>query len=304
MSPTPCRECGTDVPAGSHACPKCGAAVAPVPVAAPRPLPPRPPAQPERPRWRSAVDWGILVAVCLVVGTFFFRLSRDADRAGTEKKEVAREREHLLAVSAWTQDTSSTRPPPESAGRPVPTSAAAKRMWVLGRMVVDGSVWRQEIMKRHGVKGDNPPAAWTTSEYLGNARAYPEVARYVEGRVAAIAEIEKTAAAWTEERVSALARESGMPAAEIRAIFPSDYVREAPGEARLADALLAMHRHMVRVDPRVHHAGGNELRWQSEDDLRRFQDLLTKLNDAVTTAAQARNAKTAAEAAAISRLIR
>jgi hypothetical protein len=56
--------------------------------------------------------------------------------------------EHLHRVNTWLQDTSSTSPPPGS-GRP--TSPEAKRLWVVGRLLVESSVRRREILDRHGV---------------------------------------------------------------------------------------------------------------------------------------------------------
>ncbi|HLL84459.1 MAG TPA: hypothetical protein VK420_17475, partial [Longimicrobium sp.] len=183
-----------------------------IPVALHRPLPPRPPPEPPRPRWRTAVDWTILLAVCALVGAFFYRLSVNADRAATEKAEMAREIEHLIDLDAWAQDTSGNARLPESANRPVPTSPRAKRMWVVSKMTVDGTVWRKEVMKRHGLEREKMIAAWETGQYQANARAHPEVGRHVEARLAALVEMEKTAAAWTDERIAALARESGLPA--------------------------------------------------------------------------------------------
>lgn len=301
MSPTACRECGAALPDGSHACAACGAGMPPVPVAPHRPLPPRPPPEKERPWWRTAIDWLILAFVCAIVGGLAYALSADADARATEKKEVAREADHLLKVGVWAQDTTSSAPAPKSG--PVPTSARAKRIWVVSRMIVDGSLWRMEIMKRHGLSSQYIPATWGTPRYWANASAYPEVGRFVEGRVAAVAEIEKNAAAWTEGRTVALARESGLPAAEIRKIFPSDYVREASGEAYLADALLKLHRHLVRIDPRVR-LEGSELFFEREEDLRRLEELQAAVRKAAAEAERARQSKLAAEQAALTRVLR
>jgi hypothetical protein len=308
MALTVCGECGTVVPAPAHACPKCGAAMAPVPYAAPRPEP-RPPQAPERPWWRTPARWGtaagwvVVIAGFALFGSFLFRLSTEVDQRSTEETEVAREREHMLKVEAWARDTSFDALVPESAGRPVPTSNRAKRMWVISRMLVDGSVWRLEIMKRHGLAGDHVPAAWGTPRYYANARAFPEVKAYVENRVAAIAEIEKTSAAWMEGRIVALARESGLPADEIRELLPRDLVGLAPDEVTLSEAMLQMHRHLVRIDPRVHGAGGNELRFEREDDVRSLQALETELNEVSASVEQGRARKLALDRNALLRAI-
>lgn len=306
MPLTSCRECGTAVPAHSHACPKCGARMAPAPHAAYRPAPPRPP-EPERPWWKTAsgwltaAGWAVIVAGGVLFALFVVRANAAADRRAAEEAEVAREEEHRREVDAWLRDTSASAPVPESAGRPVPTSAGAKRMWVINRMLVDRSVWEREVMKRHGVEDDKPPPVdWGLSRYtayVANARAHPEVGTYLEGRAAAIAEIEKTSAAWVEERTAALARESGMPASEIRDIFPRDFAGAALDEARKVNAMLEIHRHLVRVDPRVQHGGGNRLRWEREDDADRFEELLAKQNDAVAASNQARVRRLARERA-------
>lgn len=311
MSLTSCRECGTAVSNHSHACPKCGARMAPVSHAAyrpapPRPAPPRPPEEPERPRWLTAAGWAAAVAGCVLFALFLFRASAAADRRAAEEAEIAREEEHRRKVDAWIQDTSANAPVPESAGRPVPTSDRAKQMWVISRMLVDRSLWEREVVERHGARDDRSPAAWGTPRYVAyvaNARAYPEVGTYLEGRAAAIAELEKTSAAWVEERTAALARESGMPVSEIRDIFPRDFAGVARDEAPEVDAMLEIHRHLVRVDPRVQHGGGNRLLWEREDDARRFEELLAKQNDAVAASNQARVRRLARERAALSRVI-
>jgi hypothetical protein len=249
------------------------------------------------------VDWAVLVAVCAVVGTFFYRLSTNTDRAVTEKEEVAREIEHLIDLRVWGQDTTGQAPPPASAARPVPTTTRAKRIWVLSRMTVDGTLWTREVMKRHGLASEKLIAAWSTGQYQANARAHPEVGKHLEARLAAITEIDKTAAAWTEEHIAALARESGLPDSEIRDIVPPEAVHPAPGAVRLAEALLDLHRHLVRIDPRVEYAGGRELRFQREEDLRRFQELIRAANEAAVALDQARQAKAAAHAAAFNRVI-
>jgi hypothetical protein len=245
----------------------------------------------------------ILVAVCAVVGTLFYTVSSHADERATEKKEVAREMEHLIDLGVWGQDTTGKAQPPASTGRPVPTTARAKRIWVMNRMAVDGTLWRREVMKRHGLESEKMIAVWVTGQYQANARAHPEVAKHLEARLAAIAEIERTAASWTEERMAALARESGLPASEIRDIVPPEPVRPAPGEVQLAEALLALHRHLVRIDPRVEYAGGRQLRFQREEDVRRFQELNTAAQEAAAAVARGREAKAAAQAAAFNRVI-
>jgi hypothetical protein len=78
----------------------------------------------------------------------------------------------------------------------------------------------------------------------------------------------------------------------------------APGEMRLSEALLELHRHLVRIDPRVRHAGGTELRFEREQDVRRLQELAAAARDASAAAAQGRQTKLATEAAALSRVIR
>jgi hypothetical protein len=304
MPLTSCRACGAAVPADSHACPKCGAAVAPVSPAPYPPAPRRPPEEPERPGWLTAVGWVVVVALCGLFALFFFRASSEADGRATERKEVAQEQEHMLRAIAWMQDTSANAPLPESAGRPAPTSDLGKRMWVVNRTLVDAAAWEREVMARHGVRSRTPPAAWWAPRYIANARAFPEVERYLEGRVAAIAEIEKTSAAWAEERIAALARETGMPASEVRGIFPRDFVGVAADEARQADALLQVHRYLVRVGPRVHPAAGNQQGWEREEELRRFEELVAKTNDAAAYFRRARSSRVDRQVAALNRWIR
>lgn len=308
MSLTACRECGTAVPANAHACPKCGASLAPVSYAAYRPAP-RPPAPPERPWWRTASGWGnaagwmVIAGACVLFGLFAVRASAAGDRREVEEAEMAREEEHMRRVNAWVQDTLATATLSDSAGRPVPTSARARRMWVTSRMRVERRVWEREIMERHGVKRSMSLDEWLTPRYQADAREYPAVGRYVEGRVAAIAEIEKTFPAWMEARTAALARESGMPAAEIRGLFPPDFGATAMDEARLAGVMLEFHRHFVRVDPRVHHAGGKNLRFEREDDVRAGSALVKTLNDAIAASDRTRESRLAREQAALARAI-
>lgn len=304
MSLTVCRECGTAVPAHAHACPTCGAvmAPAPAPAAAYRPAPRRP-QEPERPWWRTAggwmtaAGWMVIVAACLLFARSAVRASAAADRRKAEEAEVAREQQHLRAVLTWVRDTSASAPVPESAGRPVPASDPAKRMWVISRMLVDRSVWEREIMKRHGADGTMRMQAWLTRRYQANARAYPAVGKYLEGRVAAITEIEKTFAAWMEARVAALARESGMSAGEVREILPPDFGSRASADAAEAAAMLEVHRHLVRVDPRVRDAGDDLPRWEREEDWRRMEELGDRLNEAIAASDQARGRNLAMERA-------
>jgi hypothetical protein len=251
----------------------------------------------------TAAAWVATLAVFGVIALLFFRLSGEVDQRATEEDEVKQEQEHLLRVNVWVQDTSANATVPDSAGRPAPTSVPAKRIWAISRMLVDRALWEREILERHDAKGYASPAAWGTPQYWGNARAHPEVGTYLEGRAAAIAEMQKTSAAWMEARTAALARESGLPVQEIRDIFPGNFADVTPDEARLANLMLEMHRHLVRVDPRVHHAGGTELRWEREDDLRRAEELVARLNDAETAARQARDRWLAAQMSAFARVI-
>jgi hypothetical protein len=278
----------------------------PVSYAAYRPAPPRPP-EPERPWWRTAGGWGnaagwaVIVGVLALVVLAFVRGSAEAGRRKVEQAEVVREQEYIRVVNAWLQDTTATAPPSQSANRPVPTSARAKRMWVISRMLVDRSLWEREIMERHGVKGYRSPAAWDSTRYQASARSYPQVGRYVEGRVAAVAEIQKTSAAWMEERVAALARESGMTPQEIRDLFPSDFAGVTAEEVRLAEVMLQVHRHYVEMDPRVRHAGGEQLLYQRADDIRRSDQIVAKMHAANAAANQARQRKLDNERAALAR---
>jgi hypothetical protein len=297
MSLTACHQCGTPVPDGTHECTKCGAGMPTLPAVEHRPPPPEPP----RPKRRTAVYWTVLVAVCALVGAFFYRLS--ADRA-TEKAELAREVMHLIELDTWGQDTTGSAPVPESANRPAPTSPRAKRMWVVSKMTVDGAVWRKGVMKRHGLQSEKMIGVWETGQYQANARAHPEVGRHVEARLAALVEIEKTAAAWTDQRIAALARQSGLPAREIRDIIPPEPARPAAGEVRLAELVLELHRHLVRIDPRVSYAGGDQLSFQREEDVRRFRELTDSAREAVAAVQRGRQAKSAALAAAFNRVIK
>ena len=301
MPLTPCRRCGAPISPHAPACPACGATADPAPLAAYQPRPP----EPERPWWKTGSGWGtaagwlVLLAVCGLIALVAFRASSAADRRKTEGAEVAREMEHLLTANAWIRDTTDSAPMPDSAGWPVPTSQRARRMWVVSRMLVERTRWEREVMRRHGVR-PSPPPSWNTPHYRANARAYPQVGRSLESRVAAMRELEKNSAAWMEARIAALARESGMPAAEIRGMFPADFARRAPGETEVAEAMLELHRSLVRMDPRVRPAGGRMLSYESEADLRRVQELEGRLRDAVNAAIQGRHAKAAEETNALS----
>lgn len=282
MALTSCRECGAAVSTEARACMKCGARMALAYPAPLRPLPPRRPPEPERPGWITAAGWAAAVAGCALFGLLFFRASAAADRrAATEKEEMAREEEHMRKVIAWVQDTSTSAPPPGSAGRPVPTSDAARRVWVISRMHEEHWTWSRGILARHGV-GDEPPAAWGTGRYQANARSYPQVETYLEGRVAAMEEIEKSSTDWLDERVAALALESGMSVVEVHNIFSRDFGGVKWDEKRVADAMLEVHRHLVRVDPRVsYEARGDRVLFEREDDLRRTEELAAKLDAAI-----------------------
>lgn len=251
----------------------------------------------------SAAGWAVVVGALALLVIWFVRGSMEAGRRETEKAEVAREEEYRRSVNVYVQDTSANAAVPGRAGHPVPTSGRAKRMWVVSRMLVDRSSREREILERHGVRGTMSMTTWLTPRYQADARDFPEVGRYLEGRAAATAEIRKTSAAWMEERTAALARESGMPVQEIRALFPADFAGVTEEEARLEEVTLEFHRHFVRVDPRVHHAGGKELRFEREDDVRRGNELVVTLNAASAAADRARERRLAVERAALARAI-
>lgn len=254
----------------------------------------------------TAGGWAVIVAALALLAVTFVRGSVEAGRRATEKEEVAREETYMRRVNAWIGDTASTAPPPDTAGHPVPTSDRAKRMWVVSRMLVDRALWQREVMERHGGEDFDPPPAWEIrryAAYVANARGYPGVGTDLEGRAAAMAEIEKTSAAWMDARTAALARASGLPASRVRDLFPRDFAGVTPDEARYAQALLEMHRHLVRVDPRVHPAGGNRQRWENEDEVNRFDELLAKQNDAGKAVSRARVNRLAGERAALARAI-
>jgi hypothetical protein len=281
--------------------------MAPVPHAVYRPAPPRPP-EPERPWWRTAGGWGsaagwaVIAGLCLLIAVAFFRGSGEGGRRRTEKAEMAREEMHMRKVFVWMQD-STWALNPDSVRRPVPTTAGAKRIWVISQMLVDRRAWERQVMARHGVSGDTTPSVIGTARYQANARDYPQVGTYLEGRAAAIAEIEKTSAAWVQERMAALARESGLPAGEVRDLFPGDFGGRAVDDARHVNAMLEIHRHYVRVDPRVRPGGGEMLSWQREEDARRAHELAARANAAAADARQARERRIASEQAAFSRVV-
>jgi hypothetical protein len=281
--------------------------MAPVPHAVYRPAPPRPP-EPERPWWRtvggwgSAAGWAVIVGLGVLIAVAFVRGSVEGGRRRTEKAEMAREEEHMRKVFVWMQD-STWALNPDSVRRPVPTTAGAKRIWAISQMLVDRRAWERQVMERHGVSGDTTPAVIGTARYQANARDYPQVGTYLEGRAAAIAEIEKTSAAWVQERMAALARESGLPAREVRDLFPDDFGGRAVDDARHVNAMLEIHRHYVRVDPRVRPAGGEMLSWQREDDARHAHELAARANAAAADATQARERRIASERAAFSRVV-
>jgi hypothetical protein len=280
--------------------------MAPVSYAAYRPAP-RPPEKPGLPWWRTAggwmnaAGWGVIVGALALVVVFFVRGSAEAGRRATEKTEMAREDEYLRRVNAWGQDTSFTAPAPERDGGAVPTSTRARRMWVMSRMLVDRSLWEREILQRHGVEGHTSLAAWDSPRYQASARDFPEVGRYLQGRAAATAEIQKASAAWMEARIAALARESGLPAAEVRGLFPADFAGVTAEEVRLADVMLEVHRHYVGMDPRVRSGGGDQLLYELADDIRRSAGIVAKLHDANAAANQARGRRRVSEQAAITR---
>ena len=300
MALNACRQCGTPMPAHSHACPKCGATVAPGPIAY-RPPPPRPPQEPEGSSWRTAAGWVLLLAVLAVCGIFFYRVSAGIDQHALAEEEVEREDEHVRRAVAWVQDTVPSEVPESG---PVPTSDVAKRMWVIRRMLVDRAVWEREVMERHGVRRFSLPAAWNTVHFQANARAYPEVARYVDGLVAATKEIQATSPRWIGERTAALARESGVPESEIAYVFPRDG-RGVPAEdARAADTMRKVHRHLVNMDPRVQPGGGDRILYERKEDMLRVIELTRELNEATESASEAREQRFASEFSAIPRVAR
>jgi hypothetical protein len=236
-------------------------------------------------------------------GRFLYGLSTAADQGATEEAEMKREREHTMVVDAWLAAPTPNTPPPDSTRWPVPTSVRAKRLWVANRLLVDRAAWGHAVMKRHGITGYEQPAAWKTAAFQANARSYPDVAAFVNGRAAALAELEKASDGWMAERTAALSRQSGLPAAEIRALLPSDFARHAPEELRLMEAMQDFHRHLVRMDPRVRPAGGNELRFEDEEDARRFQELAINLDRANALTGEAQAKRLRSQAATLRRLM-
>lgn len=237
--------------------------------------------------------WAVL-AVC---GIFFYRVSGAIDQQALAEAEVEREHEHVGTALAWVQDTLPTTPAPESG--PVPTSPVAKRMWVIRGMLVARAAWEREIRARHGASGLNPPAPWASVQYQANARSHPALAKWVERRVAAASEIRKASSAWIDERTAALAKESGMPASEIAALFPRDHGGVPEEEAKLADAMLEVHRHLVNTDPRVRRGEGNTLLYEREDDLLRYNELAQKVQEAAHSTNLAREQRITTVVAAL-----
>jgi hypothetical protein len=242
-----------------------------------------------------------LLAVLAFSGAFFYRLSTRLDQQALAKAEILQEDEHVRRAVAWVQDTLPSTVPESG---PVPTSDVAKRMWVIRRMLVDRTLWEREVTERHGIKSFGLPTVWNSAHFQANARAYPEMARYVDGRAAAAAEIQKTSARWIGERTAALARESGVPAAEIAAIFPRDGGGVPEADARLADAMMKAHRHLVNMDPRVQPGGGDLLLYEREDDMLRIRELRRQLSEALHSANEAREQRLASEVYAIPRVTR
>lgn len=254
----------------------------PVPQAY-RPASARPPEKPDRFQWLTAVGWVMLAGLGVLVALFIYRAAAAGNRRAVEQAEMAREQEHFGKVIAWLQDTAATVTPPDSGSRPVPTSAGAKRVWVASRMLVDLMVREREVLRRHGVETNQPPN-WWKPDYVSNARSYSHLGRYLEGHKAAIAELDASFAGWMQARAAALASASGMTAREILDLFPDDFRGVARVNAEVAEAMLAIHRHLVRVDPRVHPAPNNQQGWERESDLQRMEELVEALN-----AAQRRN---------------
>jgi hypothetical protein len=214
---------------------------------------------------------------------------------------MVREDEHVRRAAAWVQDTLPSSVPESG---PVPTSDVAKRIWVIRRMLVDRTVWEREVAERHGIKSFNLPTVWNSPDFQANARAYPEVARYVEGLVAAAEETRTTSPRWIDERTAALARESGVPAAEIAAIFPRDGGGVPEADARAADAMMKAYRHLVNMDPRVQPGGGDRLLYERKDDMFRIHELMQQLNEVRESANEAREQRLASEFSAIPRVTR
>lgn len=281
--------------------------MAPLSYAVYRPAPPRPEV-PERRWWRTVGGWfnaaswvglvavgGFLAFVIVTQGTAADRRAIEEKEAArvraVEEEEVVRETMHLRRVTAWLQNSPAQGPTPDSSGRPVPTSDRAKRMWVVNRMLVDGAVWRQGILERHGVGGANPleamdPAA--LARYAVDARRYPKLGAYVNDRAAAVAEIQRSYDAWTEEYVATLAQEAGLPVEEVRLLLPQGMIGVTSEEVWESNALLNRHRHLIRIDPRAHHAGGRKMGFERREDLRRLHELQAEVNEATVASKRAR----------------
>lgn len=245
----------------------------------------------------------LILGVLALVGVGFVRGSAAADQRKIEKSEVAREEEHMRKVFAWMQDTLTWESVPDSGRRAVPTTDKAKRLWAIGQMLVDRRAWERQVMERHGVRAYKPPVDMATVRYQANARDFPAQGRWLEGRAAAIAEIEKTSAAWVMERTAALARESGMPAREIRDLCPPEFGGTTADDAQHVHAMLKFHRHHVRLDPRVRPGGGDMLSWQREEDVQRATNLANEVNTAAAFARQAKQHRLTREKAAFSRVV-
>jgi hypothetical protein len=67
--------------------------------------------------------------------------------------------------------------------------------------------------------------------------------------------------------------------------------------------MLEIHRHYVRVDPRVSPAGDEMLTWQRQEDARRASELAARVNAAAADSRRLREARVATERAAFSRVI-
>jgi hypothetical protein len=305
MALTSCRECGSAVSDRAHACTRCGAPAAPTYPAAHRPAPRFSPNEEKRPLWPAVAGWAAALAGCALFVLLLAGWGAEVDRrAAAEEAEMTREEEHMRKMIAWAQDTTGTAPFPGSADRPAPTADRAKRKWVISRMLEDGWMRERQILARHGASPDGPPRGWGTGRYEANARSYPEVGKHLEGRVAALAEIEASSAAWMEERTAALARESGLPAWEIRGMFSPDFAGVEPDEKRVADAMLAVHRHLVRVDPRVRYeAAADRILFRRENDLARANKLSAELKSAIDASNRAQDTRQAKMISALYREI-
>lgn len=326
MALTACRACGAAVPARSHACRACGASMTPAFLSAPpppadgaepaaaayQPLPPRPAPPPERPWWRTvggwagAAGWVVVLAGCFFIGRAVLVQMEHVERQGTEAAELKQEKEHLRKVYVWVQDTLATSLVAESAGRPVPaTSADAKQRWAVGRMLVDRWTWEREVMARHGITQETyrMPPEMDSAEYQANARAYPEVGRYLDARTAAIAELQTGFPAWAEGRIAALARESGIPAGQLRGLLPRGFGSTAADAAEHVAAMREVHRYFVRVDPWVRPAGGDMLNWRRPGDGQRADELAVRVSAAARASERAHRQRLNRERTAFSPLI-